>query len=189
MRSDGSAPLHGMLDFTWDDLRHLATRPSPRAGDALGGPKARLRGAGKSGLATHYWLMSLWKRLFGKAKAGLESLPLRQIPDGVMASVVTLSCDPHAADPERRFAVGQWGLRVADDETSQRIARGVLKRSAGKTLKLEPHKEVGHRGVISSLRKPEEGAGYSWIFVDADLRRGLIRFSEGDPSAFAGSGD
>lgn len=133
--------------------------------------------------------MGFWKRLFAKKEKLTEPAVLRPIPAGLLASTVTLSCDPGAVDPERRFSVGQWGLRIADDETSQRIARGVLKRSAGKTLKLEPHPEAGHRGVISSLRRPEEGGGYSWVYVDADLRRGTIRFHEGDTSAFVDSGD
>ena len=130
--------------------------------------------------------MSFFKRLFGKGKGEEKRVQttLRNIPPGLLSSVVTLSCDPRATDPVRRFAVGKWGLRVASDEDSQRIARGILKRSAGKTLKLEPHPEAGHRGVISSMRKAEEGGGYSWIYVDADLRAGIISFREGDASAF-----
>jgi hypothetical protein len=123
--------------------------------------------------------MSLWKRLFqGKEKpTPKEERPWRDIPQGMLESPVTLACDPGATDPERRFTVGSWGLRVSGDEESQRLARGVLKRNAGKTLRLEPFAEASHRGVIPT--KPTEGSGYGWISVEADLRAGTINFQRG----------
>lgn len=124
--------------------------------------------------------MSLWKRLFGKKSSDAEPetppRPLRDIPDAMMANTLTLSCDPHAADPERRFTVGRYGLTLATDEESQRFGRSVLKRSAGKSLRLEPNAEVGHRGVIS---RASEGSGYRWIYVDVDLKAGIISFRDG----------
>lgn len=125
--------------------------------------------------------MSFWNRLFGKKKAAAPAPePLRDIPAGAMTSAQTLICDPTASDPERRFSVGKWGLRVAGDEESQRYARGVLKRSAGKSLRLEPHPEAGHRGVISTASQDAHtGGGYKWIHVDVDLRAGTIRFRQG----------
>lgn len=103
---------------------------------------------------------------------------LRDIPAGALTSAQTLRCDPGETDPERRFSVGKWGLRVAEDEDSQRLAKGVLKRSAGKSLRLEPHPQAGHRGVIPSSKSGTEG-GYSWLEVDVDLRSGTIAFRQG----------
>lgn len=124
--------------------------------------------------------MSLWQRLFGSRNKEAERPPFREIPSAMLSAVVTLHCDPAAADPERRFRVGSWGLRVAGDEESQRLGHGVLKRNAGKTLRLEPHPEVGHRGVIPT--RPAEGSGYGWIHVDANLREGTITFQRGQSS-------
>lgn len=112
---------------------------------------------------------------------------MRDIPAGMLTSPVTLSCDPDAADPERRFAVGVWGLTLSGDEESHRLGRGVLKRNAGKTLRLEPHPEVGHRGAIPT--RTTEGTGYSWINVDANLRAGTIGFRRGDRPADSSDGE
>lgn len=120
--------------------------------------------------------MGFWNRLFGR-KGSPTNQPARDVPESALEAVQTLRCDPHALDPEQRFSVGRWGLRVADDEDSQRFAQGVLRRSAGKTLRLEPHKQAGHRGVISSPQSGE-GGGYSWLYVDVDLRKGVIRFHQ-----------
>jgi hypothetical protein len=81
--------------------------------------------------------------------------------------------------------VGSWGLTVIGDEQSHRYARGVLKRSAGKTLRLEPHPEVGHRGVISSVQVGQQGRGYKWIYVEVDLRAGTIGFRQGESTDLA----
>lgn len=94
-----------------------------------------------------------------------------------MSNTLTLTCDPHSADPERRFSVGRYGLRLAEDEESQRFGPRVLKLSAGKSLRLEPNEEVGHRGVIP--RTGGTGSGYRWIYVDVDLKRGTISFRDG----------
>jgi hypothetical protein len=119
--------------------------------------------------------------LFGKAKNPKAEPPVarRDIPDAAMESVQILRCDPSALDPDQRFSVGKWGLIVTGDEDSLRLAKGVLNRSAGKTLRLEPNAEVGHRGVISSAGGRSENAGYKWLYVDVDLRAGSIRFHQG----------
>ena len=90
-----------------------------------------------------------------------------------------LGCDPAATDPHRRFFIGKWGLDVVDEAESQRYAESVLKRSAGKKLRLEPNAEVGHRGVISSVKQAGDATGYQWIYVDVNLREGTIRFHQG----------
>jgi hypothetical protein len=118
--------------------------------------------------------MSLWERLFGKAKPTTPTPVLRDIPDSALRSAQVLNCDT-----ERGFRIGKWELSMVDDPDSQRLGRGVLKKSAGKTLRLEPTPDGGHRGVISSVKKTDDGGGYRWINVDVDLRTGLIRFSEG----------
>jgi hypothetical protein len=124
--------------------------------------------------------MSLWDRLFGPSKADDKPKPaLREIPEEAMQSAQTLRCEPKAVDPERRFSVGKWGLSIAGDEDSHRLAKGVLKKSAGKTLRLEPNAEFGHRGVISSAQDAQQGSGYKWLYVDVDLRAGTIRFHQG----------
>ncbi len=128
--------------------------------------------------------MSLWERLLGRKKlTEVEEVVLRDIPESALTSAQTLRCDPQAAEEDRRFSIGKWGLRVVGDEESQRLAKGVLKRSAGKTLRLESHAEGGHRGVISSKQGVEQGSGYRWITVEVDLRAGTISFAHG------GSGD
>ena len=124
--------------------------------------------------------MSLWDRLLRRTKAVDHPKPtLREIPDEAMKSAQTLSCEPKAVDPERRFSVGKWGLKIDGDDDSHRLAQGVLKKSAGKTLRLEPNAEVGHRGVISSAQDAQRGSGYKWLYVDVDLRAGTIRFYQG----------
>lgn len=104
----------------------------------------------------------------------------RDIPPSALTSEQTLRCDSETRDPERRFSVGHWGLKVADDAESQRLAKAVLKRSGGKSLRLEPVAGSAiHRGVISSSRGNQAGGGYRWIDVEVSLPEGVIRFTEG----------